>query len=98
MILVLCLTTLRLRELLNRRWAEVHLDGPALHISVPHTKTGVPRKAPLPRVAVEALKALPVHLERALRLLLGHGFIRVRRMGWAPTTRRCRHHLTNSFV
>jgi integrase len=58
-ILVLCLTTLRLRELLNRRWAEVHLDGPAPFISVPHTKTGVPKKTPLPRVAVEALQALP---------------------------------------
>ena len=59
MILVLCMTTLRLRELLNRRWDEVHLDGPAPFISVPHTKTGVPKKVPLPKVAVEALKALP---------------------------------------
>jgi integrase len=58
-ILVLCMTTLRLRELLNRRWSEVHLDGPAPYVSVPHTKTGVPKKAPLPRVAVEALKRLP---------------------------------------
>jgi integrase len=58
-ILVLCRTTLRLRELLNRRWDEVHLDGPAPFISVPHTKTGVPKKVPLPKVAVEALKALP---------------------------------------
>jgi len=46
-ILVLCMTTLRLRELLNRRWSEMY------------TKTGVPKKAPLPRVAVEALKSLP---------------------------------------
>jgi integrase len=58
-ILVLCMTTLRLRELLNRRWSEVHLDGPAPYVSVPHTKTGVPKKTPLPRVAVEALQALP---------------------------------------
>ncbi len=58
-ILVLCMTTLRLRELLNRRWDEVHLDGPAPYISVPHTKTGVPKKTPLPKVAVEALKRLP---------------------------------------
>ena len=58
-ILVLCLTTLRRRELLNRRWSEVHLDGPPPFIAVPHTKTGVPKKTPLPRVAVEALKALP---------------------------------------
>ncbi len=43
-ILVLCMTTLRLRELLNRRWDEVHLEGPAPFISVPHTKTGVPKK------------------------------------------------------
>jgi integrase len=59
MILVLCMTTLRLRELLNRRWSEVHLDGPAPYLSVLHTKTGVPKKTPLPRVAVEALQALP---------------------------------------
>jgi len=58
-ILVLCMTTLRLRELLNRRWSEMHLDGPAPYVSVPHTKTGVPKKAPLPRVAVDALKTLP---------------------------------------
>jgi integrase len=58
-ILVLCMTTLRLRELLNRRWSEMHLDGPAPYVSVPHTKTGVPKKAPLPRVAVEAVKGLP---------------------------------------
>jgi integrase len=58
-ILVLCMTTLRLRELLNRRWSEMHLEGPAPYVSVPHTKTGVPKKAPLPRVAVEALKSLP---------------------------------------
>lgn len=58
-ILVLCMTTLRLRELVNRRWNEVHLDGPAPYVSVPHTKTGVPKKAPLPRVAVEPLKGLP---------------------------------------
>ena len=58
-ILVLCLTTLRLRELLNRRWAEVHLEGPAAFIAVPPTKTGLPNKTPLPRVAVKALKALP---------------------------------------
>lgn len=58
-ILVLCMTTLRLRELLNRRWSEVHLDGPAPFIAVPHTKTGVPKKTPLPRVAAEALKGLP---------------------------------------
>ena len=58
-ILVLCMTTLRLRELLNRRWSEVHLDGPAPYISVPHTKTGVPKKTPLPRVAVEALQEPP---------------------------------------
>jgi integrase len=58
-ILVLCMTTLRLRELLNRRWAEVHLEGRAPFIAVPHTKTGVPKKTPLPRVAAEALKALP---------------------------------------
>jgi hypothetical protein len=38
-ILVLCLTTLRLRELLDRRWAEVHLDGPAPFLSVPHTSS-----------------------------------------------------------
>ncbi|HUL03813.1 MAG TPA: hypothetical protein VLV16_11350 [Gemmatimonadales bacterium] len=43
-ILVLCMTTLRLRELLNRRWSEIHLEGPAPYISVPHTKTGVPKK------------------------------------------------------
>jgi integrase len=48
-ILVLCMTTLRLRELLNRRWSEMHLEGPAPYVSVPHTKTGVPKKAPLPR-------------------------------------------------
>ena len=59
MILVLCMTTLRLRELLNRRWSEIHLEGPAPYISVPHTKTGVPKKVPLPKVAVEALKRLP---------------------------------------
>ena len=53
------MTTLRLRELLNRRWSEMHLEGPAPFVSVPHTKTGVPKKAPLPRVAVEALKTLP---------------------------------------
>jgi integrase len=47
-ILVLCMTTLRLRELLNRRWAEVHLDGPAPFIAVPHTKTGVPRRLRFP--------------------------------------------------
>jgi integrase len=58
-ILVLCTTTLRLRELLNRCWSEVHLDGPAPFIAVPHTMTGVPKKTPLPRVAVEALKGLP---------------------------------------
>ena len=58
-ILVLCMTTLRLRELLNRKWSEVHLDGPAPFIAVPHTKTGVPKKAPLPSVAVRALKSLP---------------------------------------
>jgi integrase len=58
-ILVLCMTTLRLRELLNRRWAEIHLEGPAPYISVPHTKMGVPKKAPLPKVTVEALKGLP---------------------------------------
>src|SRR5262245_30085962 len=45
-ILVLCMTTLRLRELLNRKWSEVHLNGPAPFIAVPHTKTGVPKKAP----------------------------------------------------
>ena len=28
-------------------------------IAVPLTKTGVPKKTPLPRVAVEALKGLP---------------------------------------
>ena len=43
-ILVLCMTTLRLRELLNRRWSEVRLDGPAPYVSVPHTKTGVPKR------------------------------------------------------
>ena len=32
-ILVLCMTTLRLRELLNRRWAEIHLEGPAPYIA-----------------------------------------------------------------
>jgi len=53
------MTTLRLRELLNRRWSEIHLGGPAPYISVPHTKTGVPKKVPLPKVAVEALKRLP---------------------------------------
>jgi integrase len=53
------MTTLRLRELLNRQWSEMHLEGPAPFVSVPHTKTGVPKKAPLPRVAVEALKSLP---------------------------------------
>ena len=37
----------------------MRLDGPAPYVSVPHTKTGVPKKAPLPRVAVEALKTLP---------------------------------------
>jgi len=58
-ILVLCMTALRLRELLNRRWSEVHLDGPSPFIAVPHTKTGVPKKMPLPRVAVETLKGLP---------------------------------------
>ena len=58
-ILVLCMTTLRLRELLNRRWSEVHLEGPAPFIAVPHTKTGVPKKTPLPGVAVETLKGLP---------------------------------------
>jgi integrase len=57
-ILVLCMTTLRLRELLNRRWSDIHLEGPAPYISVPHTKTGVPKKIPLPKVAVEALKRL----------------------------------------
>jgi integrase len=56
-ILVLCMTALRLRELLNRRWSEVHLDGPAPYIVVPHAKTGVPKKTPLPQVAVETLKA-----------------------------------------
>ena len=35
------------------------LDGSAPFVSVPHTKTGVPKKTPLPRVAVEALKSLP---------------------------------------
>jgi integrase len=55
---VLCMTTLRLRELLNRRWSEIHLEGQAPQISVPHTKTGVPKKIPLPKVAVEALKRL----------------------------------------
>ena len=58
-ILVLCMTTLRLRELLKRQWSEMHLDGSAPFVSVPHTKTGVPKKTPLPRVAVEALKSLP---------------------------------------
>jgi hypothetical protein len=51
--------TLRPREPLNRRRDEVHLDGPAPFLAVPHTKTSVPKKVPLPKVAVEALKGLP---------------------------------------
>ena len=39
-ILVLCMTTLRLREPLKRQWSEIHLDGPAPYVSVPHTKKG----------------------------------------------------------
>jgi hypothetical protein len=35
----LCMTTLRLREPLNRRWSEVHLEGQVPFIAVPHTKT-----------------------------------------------------------
>src|SRR5258708_24276079 len=58
-ILVLCMTTLRLRELLNRRWSEMHLDGRAPYGSVPHTKTGVPKKPPPPPAALETPNAPP---------------------------------------
>lgn len=58
-IIVWSMTTLRKNELLRRRWTEIHLDASVPYVSISITKNKDPKKVPLPRVAVDALRQLP---------------------------------------
>jgi len=51
--------TCRKSEILQRRWAEVHLAGDFPCMEIPVTKNSDPKIVPLTTVAVEALKKLP---------------------------------------